>query len=430
MKARGKHAKIIPFLLLLFCFIFYVSCGSYKKAMKGGYNSRYNKDAISIHPQFHIYHLNDSLSQLSFSLNAKEFLYTKPLNESSFTNNISIAYQLKSASEQKEIIDSATVKIADKQTVDLNKKLLGTIFLKALSPEKYLLEVTVTDLNRSQSITEYFDIDKTNTISAQNFLVKKKSGVIAFSPYFKAHEEVLISCRKKNLKTLFVRFYNRSFPIATPPFSLNPPSIFGYTPDSSFTIYPNDSSIFQLGIHKKGFYYLQADSARKEGLTLFHFFDDFPELSSPEELIEPLVYITSKQEYERMLSAVNKKVAVEEFWTKISGSQDRAKELIRKYYNRTKDANVFFSSYLEGWKTDRGMIYIIFGAPNVIYRSSTSETWVYGEENNFMSLSFSFSKVSNPFSNNDFLLDRSSIYKASWYRAVDTWRQGRIYMDN
>jgi hypothetical protein len=35
--------------------------------------------------------------------------------------------------------------------------------------------------------------------------------------------------------------------------------------------------------------------------------------------------------------------------------------------------------------------------------------------------------VDNPFSDNDFKLQRSPGYKSNWYRAVDAWRSGRVY---
>ncbi|MCE9540005.1 MAG: GWxTD domain-containing protein, partial [Bacteroidetes bacterium] len=98
--------------------------------------------------------------------------------------------------------------------------------------------------------------------------------------------------------------------------------------------------------------------------------------------------------------------------------------------NRVQDANLYFTSYLEGWKTDRGMIYLIYGSPNVTYKTANSETWIYGEENNINSLSYTFSKTNNPFTNNDFTLDRSVVYKQSWYTAVDIWRQGRTYLQD
>jgi GWxTD domain-containing protein len=131
-----------------------------------------------------------------------------------------------------------------------------------------------------------------------------------------------------------------------------------------------------------------------------------------------------------MMAFRNKKAAVDSFWIHTAGSADRARELIRKFYNRTLDANRYFTSYLEGWRTDRGLIYLIYGPPNAVYRYSTGETWIYGEEHNSNSLNFTFTKVINPFSTNDFRLERSPIYQDSWYRATNSWREGRIFLDN
>jgi GWxTD domain-containing protein len=125
----------------------------------------------------------------------------------------------------------------------------------------------------------------------------------------------------------------------------------------------------------------------------------------------------------------NTKAAVDSFWIAAGGSQDRARELIRKFYNRVEDSNKYFSSYLEGWKSDRGLVYIVYGPPNIVYKSSDSENWIYGEENNFNSLSFTFLKVINPFTDNDYRLERSQIFKTSWMNAVEMWRQGRVYAE-
>ena len=123
----------------------------------------------------------------------------------------------------------------------------------------------------------------------------------------------------------------------------------------------------------------------------------------------------------------NKKDAIDNSWLKITGNPDRGKSIIKKYYSRVQSANKHFASYIDGWKTDRGMIYIVYGPPDVVYRGSAMESWTYGEEGNLISLNFTFLKTPNPISDNDFVLDRSPIYKNSWYLAVDAWRQGIIY---
>ena len=108
------------------------------------------------------------------------------------------------------------------------------------------------------------------------------------------------------------------------------------------------------------------------------------------------------------------------------GNQTLAKQIIKSYYKRVADANKLFSTYKEGWKTDRGVIYIVFGPPSIVYRSMQGESWTYGEESNYRSLTFNFTMINNPFTNNDFTLERTTVYKNPWYRAVDSWRQGKV----
>jgi hypothetical protein len=45
------------------------------------------------------------------------------------------------------------------------------------------------------------------------------------------------------------------------------------------------------------------------------------------------------------------------------GDSDRARRIAALYYRRTAAANRLFSNYKAGWKTPRGMIYILFGPP-------------------------------------------------------------------
>jgi hypothetical protein len=97
--------------------------------------------------------------------------------------------------------------------------------------------------------------------------------------------------------------------------------------------------------------------------------------------------------------------------------------MIKRYYNRVVDANVFFSSYHEGWKTDRGLIYIVFGPPRIVYYSDEAEEWIYGEEGHSNSIKFRFYRIENPFTDNDFILEKSAGYREKWYEAVNMWRR-------
>ena len=40
---------------------------------------------------------------------------------------------------------------------------------------------------------------------------------------------------------------------------------------------------------------------------------------------------------------------------------------------------------------------------------------------------FTFAKIDNPFSDNDYKLERNQNHRSIWYRAVDAWRRVRVY---
>jgi GWxTD domain len=44
-------------------------------------------------------------------------------------------------------------------------------------------------------------------------------------------------------------------------------------------------------------------------------------------------------------------------------------------------------------------------------------------------LRFVFKKTLSPFSDNDYVLERSDFYKEAYYQAVDYWRQGIVYSE-
>ncbi len=417
------------YLYILFSIII-LACGTSRKLENKTPAASYKHDVNTIHPEFVIFHVSDSLSELHYKINSKELLYTRP-DGINFSSNVIISFRLLSSYDSKDVLDSSSVRLVDINNDNANKFLIGKMNLKAFSPRSYFVRIKITDLNRSISVSSVLEIEKDNDLNRQNFLVKSKSDdAPLFHSYFKPKEELVICYKAKIAVTLFVRYYNRAFPLAAPPFSVAEPKPFQYKADSTFTLQLDKNGTANFSAAKKGFYHFQLDTSKRIGLTLYSFSETFPEIKKAEDLVPPLRFITSKQEYDELSSSSNPKVAVEKFWMNCTGNQDRAKEVIRKYYNRVTDANLFFTSYIEGWKTDRGMIYLIYGAPNVIYRTAFAETWTYGEDNNINSLSYSFSKVDNPFTDNDYTLERSAVYKQNWGMAVDIWRQGRTYLQD
>ncbi len=422
----GKYIATIAALLFVF------SCKTYQQRVSNqNLAGLYKKEAGQIHPQLTLYHSAERTTDLYFKIPSTELLYSRLKEDSGFTARFEVYCKLTLSYESTAPVDTVTLRINDVNPSGAAKEISGKLSIKTPEAVLYVLEVRVTDLNKNNVSRFYFDVDKRNAYNSQNFLVKEAAAdQPLFRNYTAAGEEFRVQYNSNLSGKLFVRYYKRAFPLALPPFSITGERPFNYAADSVFEIPLEAGSSGKIALKGKGFYHFQADSSKKEGLTIYRHYDGFPSIKTAEQLVHPMRYITSRQEYEEMETSKNMKSAVDNFWLKCAGSPERAKEIIRKFYNRVQDANQYFSSYLEGWKTDRGMVYIIYGPPNVIYRTSTSESWVYGEDNNMLSITYTFARYGNPFSGNDYQLERSGTFKESWYKAVDAWRQGRVYLEN
>jgi GWxTD domain-containing protein len=106
--------------------------------------------------------------------------------------------------------------------------------------------------------------------------------------------------------------------------------------------------------------------------------------------IDQMQYIMEKDELEKLkaLPTGAKREGWVAFWKRKDPTPATERnELMEEYYSRVAYANRQFGHYSEGWKTDMGMVYIIFGAPSNIERhpfevdSKPYEIWTYYEMN-------------------------------------------------
>jgi GWxTD domain-containing protein len=148
---------------------------------------------------------------------------------------------------------------------------------------------------------------------------------------------------------------------------------------------------------------------------------DFPWISGVESMTAPLRYITTNDEFDELRFSLDKQKAVSSFWLNCAPDEVRAKKLLSSYYKRVEEANLYFTdSFSEGWKSDRGLVYVAYGPPSRIIRSQGKEVWYYSVENADFGLQMHFlegKKVK---------LDRSLDYRQSWYLTVDSWRNGKV----
>lgn len=219
---------------------------------------------------------------------------------------------------------------------------------------------------------------------------------------------------------LIVSYYSDEFPAAAPPFSEALARVSGViATDSIIQI----SSGQEVNFTKSGLYLVQRDTSSVQGIA-FRVYDDYPKYSRLENLVDPLIYVCTRQELDRLKDARGEKRQFDRIILNMTGNTERAKNFMRSYFRRVEDANELFASYKAGWKTDRGMVYIIFGTPDEVYRFEDREVWNYSTGKSKVSLSFV--RSGTLFDPDNFVLVRQKKYMLTWYEVVDLWRNSRF----
>jgi GWxTD domain-containing protein len=270
-------------------------------------------------------------------------------------------------------------------------------------------------------------VNKSSHSTRQNFLPLDYYGTPLFSYRLEDVGIVSVKCDRCETGALRILYSPEPGPLPPPPFSdakVEAPD-FEELEAIHEELDENNSVRFDL---ISGFCFVHEPSMQ-EGLCLAAMPRHYPDIETYDYMSQTLRYITSRAEFENLTIGKNPREKIEDFWLDCAGSKERARELIRIYYNRVKEANYYFSTHREGWQTDRGLIHVVFGNPKRIVRNSAREVWIYGEEDNVNALSFTFEKEYSPYSSNEFILVRDRTYKAQWERAVTSWRNGKIYAE-
>lgn len=418
-KIKGGCCLLLSLFFIIV--IIAISCKTAYRISYQNYAQSYKPKKESINPEYILFNANTDTTVLYSKIATNELLLTRPEGKTSFYAKYKLKIEVFSSFQSNTIIDSITLIYNDSV---VNKEFIfSSVKLRIKAPGNFPVRLTFTDLNRELTDVKIVNLNKINGVSQNDFLITDLNGLPFFANFIDEYKQFKIRCRDASLKSLFVRYYNRSFDIAQLPFVSSKEKPFNFEPDSSFFVNISEGLSDVLSLKEEGIYHFQSNANLKEGLTIFRFHKDFPHITQPEQMVYPLRYLTSKNEYDKIIIQKDKKTAVDEFWLETAGNKTRGRELIKKFYNRVQDANVYFTSYMEGWKTDRGLIYIIYGNPNIVYRNEYAETWIYGEEFNSMSVTLVFNKRENPFTDNDYILTRSPIFKDTWYNAVDVWRR-------
>jgi GWxTD domain-containing protein len=318
--------------------------------------------------------------------------------------------------------------------IDLNEESFsysnGKIYMRYQIPR-------VKDINSAILITEFVDItaSKKFTIDIpidfinarfQNRygLYKTNSKLPTFENYVKMGEPITFNAIKEFEHPFYVIKYEGDNTPARSPMSTTKPSVVSFNQEGMSV----QTTGKPFKIDEPGLYFAVEDTTSMDGGSGFYVVDTrYPRMTMPKELTEPIVYISTNKEIEEIEDAADNKDALDLFFLKVTdGNQSLSKEIIKTYYRRVTASNELFTSYKEGWKTDKGMVYIVLGPPSKVQRFRDREVWLYSQSGNFSEIIFTFYRTNNQFTDNYYELVRYPDYKQYWYPYVEAWRNGKI----
>ena len=312
---------------------------------------------------------------------------------------------------------------------------------QSTSPQLLQTGIKVIDLIRQRAVQTFAEFERTGRYSKLNYRLRDYfsynelvSNVVRRDQYINIYSPSL------QFDTLWLFYYKAVKELPAPPSTVLPEVTLSPEPELIIPLVYSDT--MPLMFPREGIYLFSPDSLIREGLVLYNFGTDHPSMTSPEAMIPMLAYIATPEEMDSLLTAVKPKLSLDEFWLRRTGSIERSKELIRIYYNRVLFSNYYFSSYKAGWLTDRGMMYIIYGPPDKVYKNTEGESWGYrlppvqskwgsGYTVADEYLWFNFRRQKSVFSDNDFILNRAATPVSYWDIAVARWREGKVFrLDN
>jgi len=323
-----------------------------------------------------------------------------------------------------------TLDIQESDTIDLEQHIIkrngNHIYCKFELPNDDKIDLVVFKLvNKKTGIDYVYDIP---CITDYNF---STDGLILYNadeetPHLKSFVSVGTPILPKSVndhnKPLFVYYYAQQFDEAVPPMVIDDNrAAKQLVIDSMFTISVNEVFVPK----NEGLYFFQKDSSSANGIGIRVQDKYYPLVKSFDKIMEPLIYISTRSETEQIRNASDQKAAFENYWLSLVKVPNVATATVRKFYDRVEAANYLFTNFEEGWKSDMGMIYIIYGPPDDVYKSEEIIDWVYNRDLTMPVIRFSFYKVKNVFSPDHYTLLRKKTYEKNWFKSVELWRDGK-----
>jgi len=343
-------------------------------------------------------------------------------NQGKIFDEYDLIYELHESYHTLEIQKSDTLQIQDYIIAIKSDKIF--VYLKLPKNDKTDLAV-FRIINKKTGIDFTYDIP---FIENYNF---STDGLVFYTdegntPYLNSFINLGKSFQVKSLNNyqgpVYVFYYSHYFDEAVPPMIIEDQRVAkDLKIDSVFNVQINNP----LTLNKEGLYFFQKDSSSANGIAIRVQDAYFPLARTFDKVLEPLIYISTRTETEEIRNAQNPQEAFEQYWINLVKIPSLATSTVRKYYDRVESANYLFTNFKEGWKSDMGLIYIIYGPPNDVYKSEEIIDWVYNRDLTMPVIRFSFYKVKNVFTDQHYTLLRKKNYDNNWFKSVELWRDGK-----
>ncbi|MBN2237174.1 MAG: GWxTD domain-containing protein [Bacteroidales bacterium] len=405
---------------MLTIIVFLSSCATHKYAQIN-YAKFYQEDYPGSVFKTQVFNANDSMTELFVQVNLNTLAIVSGKTKTEVAKDFVFDYSLVEGLKEKEVMQEGKVAIAESPDADENSKSFK-IKLKTPAVGQFVLFSSVQSENLKKSFTSRTSILKGVVSSEQNFMLLKEDGTIHWDNYISGNEKVRIQFNDSQVKELYVNWYAPKFSPAVVPFSPGHRNeVKNLDTAETFKIALINGKSELLTFKDLGIYQFRVNPNDASGYSLIKFYAEFPYVYNDAQRLFSLRYLNPRYEFEDLM-AMEPAEAVKEFWYSKSRKAERSEDMMETYYGRVQRANELFTSYKEGWKTDRGMIFMVYGAPDKVHIYKDREVWEYGNDSYYNGLRFEFTKQDNPFTQNDFQLFRQTHFERSWQGIVNNWR--------
>ena len=372
--------------------------------------SRYSRISLKIIP------IKESEDSFKLQFQVEKIEENPEFNTFSFTYSILNSYEEEILSDNTNILTAGDLKYDTDRHWVFEKNIeipAGT--------ETSIALLTALDTRQGDEYYYSTDIKSSFVFDQVNFGAYYANNVGFDQNYLNVGESLLF--KSNGGPNLHGFYYPVSLEVPYPPMETKPAAV----PRELQVIDQGDFlELVPKSFDEIGYYFIQSDTTASAGLLLKTVHEAFPKVKNWEEMVDMVTYISTRKEHDELKAAVDKKKALDTYWLGLTRNPDTAKELIREYFRQVEFANILFTDFKEGWKTDKGMIYIVMGPPQEVNFYLDREVWSYGGTNESSRIRFTFARVKNILSPHYYTLNRSRSYQPVWFKNISIWRSGKM----